>query len=125
MEFLIIAAIVVGGFYMLPSFADEKTKLLRRVWSSERSMAGSVVLQGTYGELWKAQDVAINALMVRYGISANASQEDLLEPIRSLMADAIKFDVRYPVNAGIEVTMVLLRELRKRCPNMSGPEPVG
>ena len=125
MEFLVIAAIVVVGFYMLPSFSDEKTKLFRRVWSAERSMSGSVVLQGTYGELWKAQDVAITALIARYGISTNASEEDLLGPVRSLMADAIRFDIRYPVNAGIEVTMVLARELRKRCPNMSGPEPAG
>ncbi|MEG8219635.1 hypothetical protein OSJ57_03225 [Sphingomonas sp. HH69] len=120
--FIVIAAIIVFVVFILPSLASDKTKLFRRVWSSERAMGGSTVLSGTHGHLNSAQDVAVKALMERYGISTTASQQELMKPVASLMADAMQFDTRNPRNFGVEVTPVLAREIRNRCPNISGDD---
>lgn len=120
--FIIIAAIIVFVVFILPFLASDKTKLFRRVWSSERAMGGGAVFSGTHGHLNSSQDIAVKALMERYGISTTASQQELMKPVASLMADAMQFDTRNPRNFGVEVAPVLAREIRNRCPNISGDD---
>lgn len=123
--FIVIAAIIVFVVFILPYLANDKTKIFRRVWSSERAMGGSAAFSGTHGHLNSAQDVAVKALMERYGISTTASRQELMKPVASLMADAMQFDTRNPRNLGVEVTPVLAREIRNRCPSISGDDHNG
>ncbi|MFC4256878.1 hypothetical protein GRI97_14860 [Altererythrobacter xixiisoli] len=126
MEILILIAAIFGFIvFILPSLASEKTKLFRRVWSTERAMGGSTIIAGTNNHLWVAQDVAVKTLMTKYGISTGATQKQLMQPVASLMADAMQFDMRNSRNFGIEVAPVLAREIRNRCPNISGDDHSG
>lgn len=123
--FIAISSIIVFVFFVIPALSSNKTKLFRRVWSSEYAMGGNTLLNGTYGHLAEAQDVAVRALMKHYNIIPSLSVHDLTQPIASLMADALQFDMRNSRNFGVEVTPVLAREIRKRCPNLASSASTG
>lgn len=112
---LILIGLGVGAFLILPGLlVDEKTKLFRRVWSSERARGTPAVID--------AQLAALNRLQTLYGIKNGDSPEMLRKSIASLMADAMTFDLKHPVNGGVEVTAVLIRHLRLRFPNLNDEE---
>ncbi|MEZ5709916.1 MAG: hypothetical protein R3E02_11075 [Blastomonas sp.] len=115
MEVLILIALGIAAFLILPGLlADEKTKLFRRVWSSERARGTPAIID--------AQLVALDRLQTLYGIKKGDSPEVLRKSIANLMADAMTFDLKHPVNGGVEVTAVLLRNLSLRFPNLNDEE---
>ena len=109
---LIVAAAAIAFLFVLPSLASRQTKLFRRVWSTERARR----TDPRYGA---HQDEAICALIDRYGINAKADREALLSSVATLMADALKFDLTYQRNFGIEVVPVLAREMKTRFPQIA------
>lgn len=115
LEVAILIVLGIGAFLILPGLlADEKTKLFRRVWSSERARGTPAVID--------AQLAALNRLQTLYGIKNGDSPEMLRKSIANLMADAMTFDLKHPVNGGVEVTAVLVRHLRLRFPNLNDEE---
>lgn len=110
--FLIIAVIVVGALFLLPHLADEKTKLFRRIWSTERA--------GLRDEHTRnAREQALAVLVARYGIKAKDDKEALRHSVAQLLGDALAFDMKNPRNFGTEVTPILAREIRSRFPNVA------
>lgn len=111
MEFLVIVGLAVVALVVLPSLlADEKTKLFRRIWSTERTGPNSVTTD--------AQHEAVAKLLVMYGANKSGDPGSLRESIAALMADALTFDIRHPRNGGVEITKVLARHIRIRFPNL-------
>jgi hypothetical protein len=111
LEILILIGLAVLAFLFLPGLlADEKTKLFRRVWSSERARGSPAIID--------AQLEALKRLQALYGIKRGDSPEALRKSIANLMADAMTFDLKHPKNGGIEVTAVLARHIRVHFPNL-------
>ena len=109
---LIVGAVVIAFLFILPSLGSRQTKLFRRVWSTERAGA----TDPRYSE---QQDRAIQALIDRYGIQRMGDRDAMLGSVASLLADALKFDLTYRRNLGIEVTPVVAREIKKRFPQLA------
>lgn len=109
---LVGVAVVIGFIVLLPHLASKQTKLFRRVWSSERAGANNPHYNAEQGK-------AIDALVDRYGIDGTADGNVLRRSIAPLMADALKFDMTYQRNLGVEVVSVLARELRARFPKIA------
>ena len=111
MEILLLIGLAVAALLFLPGlFSDEKTKLFRRIWSSERARGSPAIID--------AQLEALKRLRTLYGIKKGDTPEALRKSIASLLADAMTFDLKNPNNGGIEVTAVLARYLRLHFPNL-------
>ena len=111
---LIIVGIGLVFLFVIPSLANEQTKLFRRVWSTERAKRTdpNPVYKTKQGE-------AIDSLLQKYGVGVSGDRDALLGAIASLLADAVKFDMTYQRNLGIEVVPVLAREIRERFPEIA------
>ncbi|MBX3594454.1 hypothetical protein [Sphingomonas sp.] len=111
MEVAIVIGLVVAAVFVLPNLlADDKTKLFRRVWSSERARPTDAIVD--------AQHVAVKKLLAMYGVRDGDDPHALRKSVASLMADALIFDRKHPRNGGVEVTAVLARHIRIRFPNI-------
>ncbi len=111
MEILVLLGLAVAAFLFLPNLlADEKTKLFRRVWSTELGRS----TEYKSDQQWDA----VTRLFHVYQIEKNSKDDELLRNIASLMADALTFDMKNPRNLGVEVTKVLARTVRIRFPNL-------
>lgn len=111
---LIGAGLVLVFLFVLPSFASGETKLFRRVWSTERAKRTDP------NPAFKIEQArAIDSLLQQYGIRATDNRDAFLRAVASLMADALKFDMTYQRNLGIEVVPVLAREIRARFPDIA------
>ncbi|SER40293.1 hypothetical protein [Sphingobium sp. YR768] len=105
MEVIILIVVVAVGLFYLPQLlSDKKTKLFRRVWSTERSKPSQYVID--------AQHEAVNELFAMYSIGETGTPEALRTPVATLMADAITFDLKNPVSGGVKVADVLSRHIR-------------
>lgn len=111
---LIGAGLLLVFLFVLPNLASGQTKLFRRVWSTERAKRTDP------SPAFKTeQDRAINSLLQRYGVGATDDRDAFLLAVANLMADALKFDMTYQRNLGIEVVPVLAREIRARFPELA------
>ena len=103
MEILIgLVAAVLAVFVLVPLMGSKRTKLFRRVWSSER-------VGGGYG--YEKQHEAIRELLTEFGVDFHADDEILRANIGDLLAAATEFDVRNPNNLGVQVMPVLANRL--------------
>lgn len=109
---LVIVLGVVGIGVLINLLSDEKTKLFRRVWSSER-------LMHTNSHMATKQAEAISTLITKYNIVATDDKEELRKSVVGLLADAAIFDKKNPNNFGVEVAPVIARALRMRFPNIA------
>lgn len=103
--FVIILAVAAYDFVM----GDTKTRLFRRIWSSEKLRHSTPHMPG-------AQSDAISSLVRLYDIQRLDDKMAFAMSTTQLIADAIKFDLNNPRNGGVEVTPVLVRELGARYP---------
>lgn len=111
METLFLIGLAVAAFLFLPGLlADKKTKLFRRLWSSERTRGTPAIID--------AQLEALKRLMALYEIKKGDSPEMLRKSIANLVADAMTFDIKHPKNGGVEVTAVIARHLRAHFPSL-------
>jgi hypothetical protein len=107
------AGLVLVFLFVLPNLASGQTKLFRRVWSTERAKRTDP------NPAFRAkQDKAIDSLLQRYDVRTTRDRDAFLSAVASLMADALKFDMTYQRNLGIEVVPVLAREIRARFPEL-------
>jgi hypothetical protein len=114
LEILLAAALIVAALVFLPKLlSSPETRLLRRVWSSER-------LGGSYAAEKKAE--AIGLLLERFKVDFSGPPAELDEAIGDLLAAAAAFDVKYRNNLGVEVTSVLARALLQRIPAGEHPD---
>lgn len=109
--FGIVAAIFCLGV-LLQFFSDEKTKLFRRIWSTER--AG-----GSQSYMREKQQEAFTTLCGRYELRQGDNPDNLRKSSAALLADAMTFDMKNPNNMGVTVTPVLVREIKVRFPQIA------
>ena len=109
---LMIIALAIGAVVLLNLMSDKKTKLFRRVWSSE-------ALRHQSSHIATSQNEAITELIQRYGIVAMDDKGLLRSSTAQLLADAATFDMKNPRNMGVQIAPVIARELRKRFPNIA------
>ena len=106
MEFIIIIVLVLFGFpFMVSLFLSNETKLLRRIWSSEKF--------SSFDAQRKAYDELLRLCGIQIVIGVEGQAKDKLEEsIMSLIGKAIEFDVKHPQNGGVKVVSVVVRKLR-------------
>lgn len=92
-------------------YGDDKTRLFRRVWSSERLLHSSP-------QMAAAQREAISALIKMYGIVHQYDRAAMLHSTTPLFVDSLAFDIVNHRNGGVTVTPVLRRALKARFPNL-------
>lgn len=88
---------------------DAKTRLFRRVWSSEK-------LRHSTPHMARSQSDAISSLVQMYAIQRRDNKLAFALSTTQLIADAITFDLNNPHNGGVEVAPVLAREMAARYP---------
>lgn len=111
MEIWIIFGLAIVGIFVVPRISgDEKTKLFRRVWSSQLGRSTDYKSDKEFE--------AIKRLLSLYGIENDTEGDELRGKIASLMADAATFDINHPRNFGVEVAQVLAIRIRMRFPNL-------
>ena len=106
MEYLVIILLVLFGFpFIVSLFSSNETKLLRRIWSSEK-FSNFDAQQKAYDELLRLCGIQIVS-----GVEGQA-KDKLEESIMSLVGKAVEFDVKHPQNGGVKVVSVVIRQLR-------------
>lgn len=111
MDIWLIVAVVVGvAFLYRLIMGDERSRLFRRIWSSEK-LTGERHMAAKQSE-------AMEALIVKYGIVELQDKEAFYNSTRPLFIDAINFDLRNTRNFGVEVAPVIAREMNRRFPKM-------
>lgn len=88
---------------------DAKTRLFRRVWSSEK-------LRHSTPHMARSKSDAISSLVQMYAIERRDDKMAFALSTTQLIADAITFDLNNRRNGGVEVAPVLARELAMRYP---------
>lgn len=105
MEYIILIVLVLFGLpFIIRLFSSNETKLLRRIWSSEK-FSNFDAQREAYDELLHLCGVKIIS-----GVEGQA-KEELEENIMSLVGKAIEFDVKHPNNGGVKVVSVVIRQL--------------
>jgi hypothetical protein len=101
---ILIGLIVFAGlaFVVINLLSNRRTKLFRRVWSSER-------VGGSYG--LQKQNEAIGELLADFGMDFGAGDDEIKASVGDLLAAATEFDVRHQRNMGIQVMPILARRL--------------
>jgi len=115
MEYIILLVLVLFGLpFIVGLFSSNETKLLRRIWSSEKF--------SNFDAQRKAYDQLLHlcGIQIVSGVKGQA-KEKLEENIMSLVGKAIEFDVKHPNNGGIKVVSVIIRLLRHQL-NAAGIE---
>lgn len=113
LEFLALIGLAIAALLFLPSLlADEKTKLFRRVWSTQLGKSSD------YNS--KQEFEAVSRLLKLYQIDEGDEKDELQRKIASLMADALTFDMKHPRNFGVKVVEILAFHIRIRFPNLGG-----
>jgi len=103
MELLLGSVVLAVAVFALPNLlSGRKTKLFRRIWSSEKT-------GGAYGS--QKQSEAVDELLTLYKVDFREGDEALKAKIGDLLADATRFDLKHPRNMGIQVMPVLARRL--------------
>ncbi|MEP7350854.1 MAG: hypothetical protein ABI668_13025 [Sphingorhabdus sp.] len=110
--FLIMIGLVIGVFILINVLSDQKTKLFRRIWSSE-------ALKHQSSHMATSQAEAMDSLIKIYGIVPLDDKAQLRSSITQFLADAALFDSKNQRNMGVQVAPVVARELRKRFPNIA------
>ena len=88
---------------------DAKTRLFRRVWSSEK-------LRNSTPHMARSQSDAVSLLVQMYAIQRRDDKLAFTQSTTQLIADAIAFDLNNPRHGGVQVAPVLAREMAARYP---------
>lgn len=107
----ILAIIAVVGFIALYVFSigGKKTRLFRRIWSSERELRRS----GSQHYV-DFQEAAIQELYSIYGVENSLATHLLKANAENLFVDAQRFDAIYKKNMGVEVAPILAQRLMEQ-----------
>jgi len=97
-----IVILVVIVFVLVPLMSSKKTRLFRRIWSSER-------VGGSYGH--EKQQEALGQLLSEFGVDFRSEDDEIKSKMGDLLAAATEFDVRNQRNMGVQVMPVLARRL--------------